>query len=191
MKRILSTIYFLTGFLVFLAAIWRITRLGNGWEIVGKSVALARRLPGGISNPRDLTVIADLFLPPLIALLLGVVLILLAADMKKSKPTLPKLGGLCDLSLIALIGVQVVEALLFVRIDALIFALLLAFVLAFHFYYARIHQLDGNISNHEKRRFFAGLYVTSLAILGLLLVANFVLLFWLRSQFPGYQIEYL
>jgi hypothetical protein len=190
MKRILSTIYFLTGFLVILAAIWQITRLGNGWDIVGKSFALAKRLLGGISNPEDLSVIAEKLLPLLIALLLGVVLILLAADMKKSKPTLPKLGWLCSLFLIALIGVQVVEALLFLKIEALIFAFLLAYVLAFHFNYAKIHQLDGAIPNQGRRRFVAGIYTTSLAILGLLLIVNFVLLFWLRSQFPGYQIEY-
>lgn len=191
MKRTLSTIYFLTGFLAILAAIWRITRLGNGCEIGRKSFALAKRIIGGIYNPEDLSVIANLFLPLLTALFLGVVLILLGADMKKTWLTVPKLGVLCNLFLVALIGVQVVEVLLFVRIEALIFAFLLAYVLAFHFYYAKIHQLDGAISDQGRRRSVTGLYVTSLAILGLLLIANFVLLFWMRSHFPGYQIEFL
>jgi hypothetical protein len=190
-NRTLSTIYFLTGFFVILAATWRIARLVGGWKILGGSLALAKRLITGIYNPEDLSAITNFLLPQLIAFFLGVVLILISADMKKSEPTLPKLGTVCNLLLILLIGVQVVEVIFLVRIDALVFAFLLAYILGFQVCYTKIHHHESSISNHRKKLFVIRVYQTALAILVLLLIANFVFSYWLNSQFPGYQIEYL
>ncbi len=189
-KKAVALAYIAAGLLILMDCVGSTIYAATRGNLFMGTLKAVERLFSGISHPAEVYVVSGFLLPVFALALLGIILILIGVELRRALPLLPRLHKSWLYLFALLVGLQSWSCILFGEFGSVIAIIPLALIFAYTLFRKKLDNHAPSMSQPEGTVARGLFFRSSLILVAVLLIGDFVLIAYLHHRFLGQLFEF-